>query len=214
MPTPPEALLLIAPGCPHCPGVLARLAERVKQGRLARLEVVNAALLPKRAAELGVRGVPWTRIGPFELQGNLAEGEIDRWIDAAAADTGMDLYLAELLEQGGLARAEALVRAAPEHLPAVLGLLEAAEVPFNVRLGASALLEGLAGSDALRALVPELARLAGHAEPRVRGDACHLLGLAGDPAALPVLEQRLEDDDPEVREIAAESIERLAPGNG
>lgn len=206
---PPNALLLIAPGCPHCPGVLARLAERVKQGRLARLEVVNAAVLPEQAAELGVRSVPWTRIGPFELDGNLGEAEIDRWIDAATEQRGMDDYLAHLLEHGGLARAEALVRARPAHLPALLQLLVAEEVPLNVRLGVSAVLEGLEGTPELRVLARELATLTRHTEARVRGDACHLLGLAGDRDAIPALEACLGDPSADVREIAADSLALL-----
>ena len=65
----PDALLLLAPGCPHCPAVLEGLSGLLKEGVIGRLEAVNAAIHPERAAELGVRTVPWARIGPFELEG-------------------------------------------------------------------------------------------------------------------------------------------------
>jgi HEAT repeat protein len=80
---------------------------------------------------------------------------------------------------------------------------------MHVRIGVSALLEGLEGSDTLKGLVPELARLSQHASHQVRSDACHLLGLTHSPDALEALRSRLEDGHPEVREIAGESIEAL-----
>ena len=65
----PHAELLLAPGCAHCPVVLAALAELIKAGRIGRLEVINIASHPEEAEARGVRGVPWIRIGPFELSG-------------------------------------------------------------------------------------------------------------------------------------------------
>ena len=37
----PDALLLISTHCPHCPAMLASLADLVKQGTIGRLEAVN-----------------------------------------------------------------------------------------------------------------------------------------------------------------------------
>ena len=53
--TPPDALLLIATGCPHCPTVLAGVGDLVKQGKIGRLEVVNIVTHPEVAQALGVR---------------------------------------------------------------------------------------------------------------------------------------------------------------
>ena len=66
---PADALLLIATGCNHCPAVLEGLSRLLKQGRIGRLDVVNLAVHPETGQALGVRSVPWTRIGPFELEG-------------------------------------------------------------------------------------------------------------------------------------------------
>ena len=49
----PDALLLLAPGCPHCPAVLEGLGALVKDGALGTLEVVNIAVHPERAAATG-----------------------------------------------------------------------------------------------------------------------------------------------------------------
>jgi len=58
--------------------------------------------------------------------------------------------------------------------------------------------------------VPRLGLLSLHADARVRADACHYLGLTADAAARPWLEKRLSDEDADVREIAAESLNTLA----
>jgi HEAT repeat protein len=105
---------------------------------------------------------------------------------------------------------QAAIEAEPALLAAVLPIVGNVDASLNVRLGAGVLLEHFAGSD-LRALLPRLGELSQHADARVRADACHYLGLTGDAAARPWLEARL-DDDADVREIAAESLENLPSG--
>ena len=84
-PAPPDALLLMAPGCAHCPVVLEGLGRLLKEGRLGRLEVVNVAVHPEAAVAAGTRSVPWTRIGPFELDGLYGPAELAEWAAYAAA---------------------------------------------------------------------------------------------------------------------------------
>jgi len=205
-----QALLLVAPGCPHCPAMLATLSDLLKQGVLARLEAVNIATDPAVAEQLGVRSVPWLRIGPFVFEGAHSPAAIRRWVDHAAAGSGAPEYLRELLAGGRRAQAVAWLRAAPARLSAVLRLLADPDADLPVRLGADSLIMEFAGEDALRALIPQLARLALEAAPALRADACHYLGLTHDPGARPVLEQAQRDDDPQVREIAAEALGQLA----
>jgi HEAT repeat protein len=95
-------------------------------------------------------------------------------------------------------------------LAAVLPIVGNIDASLNVRLGAGVLLENFAGTDTLRALLPRLGELSQHGDARVRADACHYLGLTGDAAAKPWLEARLTDDDADVREIAAESLESVS----
>ena len=52
---PPQAVLLIGPGCPHCAALLETLSKFVKSGEIARLTVVNVSAMPEQARELGVR---------------------------------------------------------------------------------------------------------------------------------------------------------------
>ncbi len=209
MPQAPDALLFIAPGCPHCPVVLQGLADLVKTGAIGRLEVVNVAVHPEKAAELGVRSAPWTRIGPYILEGAQTPGALKQWAEKAANEEGGSDYLRELLSSGKLPEAEAYLEADPKRLPETLDLVGDPEAPMQVRVGANALLESHAGGDELNPLVPRLGDLSRHADHRIRSDACHLLGLSGSPEAEPYLRERLEDESSEVREIAEESLETL-----
>lgn len=114
-----------------------------------------------------------------------------------------------LLMDGGMAKVQAEVAAEPALLAELLPIVANPEASINVRLGASVVFERHAGEPALRALVPRLAQLAGHADARVRADACFYLGLAGEAQAKQWLVPRLQDESADVREIAADAIEML-----
>jgi thiol-disulfide isomerase/thioredoxin len=206
----PDALLLISTHCPHCPAMLTALADLVKQGTVGRLEVVNLEQRPEVGQTLGVRSVPWLRIGGVELAGVRSKAELADWAAKAGSEAGMADYFHLLLKEGQLPRAQALIEADPTLLAAVLPIVGNVDASLNVRLGAGVLLEEFAGSDTLRALLPRLGELSQHADARVRADACHYLGLTGDAQAKSWLDARLGDDDADVREIAAESRDSLA----
>lgn len=202
----PDALLLISTHCPHCPAMLTALADLVKQGTVGRLEVVNLEQRPEVGQTLGVRSVPWLRIGGVELAGVRSKAELADWAAKADSEAGMADYFHLLLKEGQLPRAQALIEADPTLLAAVLPIVGNVDASLNVRLGAGVLLEEFAGSGTLRALLPRLGELSQHADARVRADACHYLGLTGDAQAKSWLDARLGDDDADVREIAAESL--------
>ncbi|KVW95638.1 HEAT repeat domain-containing protein [Thiobacillus denitrificans] len=206
----PDALLLISTHCPHCPAMLTALAELVKQGTVGRLEAVNLEQHPEVGQALGVRSVPWLRIGRIELAGVHAKAELAEWAAKADSETGMADYFHMLLKEGQLPKAQAMIESAPALLAAVLPIIGNVDASLNVRLGAGVLLENFAGSDTLRALLPRLGELSQHEDARVRADACHYLGLSGDAAARPWLDARLTDEDADVREIAAESLQNIS----
>jgi hypothetical protein len=208
-PTPPDALLFIAPGCPHCPVVLQGLGELVKQGAIGRLEVINVAAHPELAAQHGVRSAPWTRVGAFELEGAQTPQELRRWAELAGSADGISVYLEQLLRDGQLAHAEQQLARHPDWLQHLLPLLTQADTPMQVRVGVGALIEAHAGTAELQALIPALGELSRTADHSVRADACHYLGLSGGAEAVPFLRARLEDENGEVREIAGEALEML-----
>jgi thiol-disulfide isomerase/thioredoxin len=206
----PDALLLISTHCPHCPAMLAALADLVKQGMIGRLEAVNLEQRPEVGQALGVRSVPWLRIGRIELAGVHGKAELAEWAAKADSEAGLADWFHALLKEGQLPRAQALIEADPALLAAVLPIVGNVEASLNVRLGAGVLLEEFAGSDTLRALLPRLGELSQHADARVRADACHYLGLTRDAAARPWLDARVADEDADVREIATESLQNIS----
>lgn len=206
----PDAELLIATGCVHCPVVLAGLAELLKQGRIGRLEVSNVAVHPEIAEARGARGVPWMRIGPFELSGTHTQSELAEWVQRAGSDAGRRTYLSEGLQGGQLDAVTAACRRSPELLPPLLQLVADLDTPFAVRIGVGAVLEELSPDGLLTGLVDAIAAMADSPHAQVRADAAHFLGLTGSAAARVPLERLAADPDQEVREIAADSLAQLA----
>lgn len=205
----PDALLFLAGQCPHCPVVLTALSDMVKRGVIGRLKVVNIESHPAAAQALGVRSVPWLRIGPFQLAGARSPAELEIWARRAASAEGISDAFHDLLKQADLAQVLQLIRADAARLAALLPIVANPEASLNVKLGVGVVFEEYAGQPALQALVDDLGSLTQHADARVRADASHLLSLTQDVAARAWLQARLQDDSADVREIAAESLQTL-----
>ncbi|HUW77034.1 MAG TPA: thioredoxin family protein [Gallionella sp.] len=212
-PMPPDALLFVAPGCPHCATVLRGLNQLAAQKLIGKLTVIDVAEHPEQAAEYGVRSAPWLRLGPFTLTGAHSVAELRMWADWANGEAGTAHYIEHLLKQGGYRQAAAFIDADTQRLKPLLGIVADPGAKFEVRLGASALLEAHANSPSLQKLLPQLAELSRNADHRVRADACHLLGLTGSAAARAYIETCLNDVHEEVREIAEEAMEALEKWN-
>lgn len=202
----PDALLFITPGCPNCPVVLQGLSDLVKQSAIGKLTVVNVAAHPELAAEYGVRAAPWLRLGPFTLTGAHTAAELRQWAAWSNGEEGIIQYVEHLLAEGGFKQAGAFIAEDTSRLKPLLAIVAVPEKSLLVRAGVSALLEAYTNTPVLQNLLPQLAELTLHADHRVRADACHLLGLSGNPAARSHLEACVNDGHEEVREIAAESL--------
>ncbi len=207
--TPPDALLFISPGCPHCPAVLQGLSELLKESLIGKMTVVNVAVHPELAEEHGVRAAPWLRLGPFTLTGAHSPVELRSWAAQAGSSDGIVHYVEYLLKQGGYRQAALFIAEDTQRLKPLLAIIANPAANLEVRLGASALLESYAGKEALQNLLPQLVELTRHEDYRVRADACHLLGLTGSQAARTHVELCLRDANQEVREIAEEALAEL-----
>ncbi len=201
--------LLVAPGCPHCASVLEGLGTLVKEGTVARLEVVNISAQPEVARVANVRSVPWMRIGSFELSGLHTLGELRHWVKLAGQEDGMTYYLADLLATGRRHQVTERVRQDPSLLSRLVDLLGDSETGLSVRIGVMATLEEFQESDLLGDLVDQLVPLTRNTESRIRADASHALSLTGVTSVIDVLRPLTEDADPEVRETAIDAIESL-----
>ena len=205
----PHVLLFKSPSCPHCPTLLKIFTQMAQQGRLSGLQVLDVTQESELAAQYGVRSVPWFRIAALEFQGLHSAAELDYWVNHATTNEGIKKYITEQLEAGHLSDISEKLSSEPGWLDLALEIIADVHSPMQARIGIGAMLEGLAGKPALISLVPALGRLTRHDARSVRCDACHYLGLSGDPSARPYLEVCLRDADAEVREIARESLELL-----
>ena len=206
---PPDALLLLTSQCPQCPTVLQGLSELVKKGTVGRLEAVNIMVHPEIARQYGVRSVPWILIGELELEGMHSPDELQYWAQRAATETGLSDYYTDLLKNGQLPKVLNLVNRKPDHLTALFHLAADPDTELTVRIGVSAAIEHLAGSDSLLQELPALIELANNKDPRVRSDACHFLALTHSADAVKTLEQLTVDPQAAVRHVAEDSLEEL-----
>lgn len=206
---PPDALLFITPGCPHCPVVLQGLSDLIKQAVIGQLTVVNVAAHPEMAEQYGVRAAPWLRLGPFTLTGAHSPAELRQWVEWSSNEEGAAQYVEHLLLSGHYKDAKAFIAEAPRRLKPLLAIVADPGKQIEVRVGVDALLEAYRNTTPLQSLLPQLAELSRHADHRVRADACNLLGLSGSAEARPILRDCLNDIHEEVREIAAESLQLL-----
>jgi hypothetical protein len=208
-PQSPDVLLFIASQCPHCPNVLSGLADLLKRGLIGRLEAINIESHPESAQALGVRSVPWLRMGLFQLTGARSPAELEIWARRAVSADGISDAFHDLLKQADLAQVLQLIQAEPSRLAALLAIVANPEASLNVKLGVGVVFEEFAGQPALRQLVADLGGLTRHEDARVRADASHLLSLTQAAEARPWLLDGLQDENAEVREIAAESLQAL-----
>lgn len=204
-----QAFLVVSRGCTHCTAVLNAFSELVKKGALARLEVVNIEQLPEVAAAHNIRSVPWFSINGLEFQGEYSAAELETWVGKSSTVEGKADYLAERLEAGDLPGALDRVRRDAVFMDALLMLLGSVETSTTLRIGIGALLEELEGSALLHDRVEAFGRLSRHSSPQIRADACHYLGFTGNAEAISWLEACLDDADADVREIAAESLQKI-----
>jgi len=82
---------------------------------------------------------------------------------------------------------------------------------MRVRIGTIALLETLKKEDAesIGKAIQPLIILLKDENPLIRGDVAYVLGLIGDRETIPVLEQLINNEDPNVRIIVREAIEDI-----
>lgn len=205
----PDVLLLIATGCSHCPSVLQSLSDLVKDGQIGQLEVVNIMQRPERAQTLGVRSVPWVKIGPFELTGMKTKAELQQWIERLSKPEAMSDYFAELMLSGEINKVTELIRQQPGLFTALLRLVADEDTSMSVRIGAGAVIEEFAGSDILKQNTGQLIEYLQHKDARIRNDACYYLGLSHDEAVIPAIRHLLDDEDEDVRETAQDSLQEL-----
>lgn len=204
-----QVLMLVGTGCQHCAPVQASLSELVEEGVIDSLEVINVEENPEVAAEMGVKSVPWLRIGWFELEGVRSKAELKRWVGNITSDEGVSEYYAEILAQGRVKQCLSLLQQHPETMSAVIRLMSDPDEKINIRLGVGVIMEEYASNSEFEKFIPELAAFLSHEDSRLRLDVCHYLSLTQNPDMIKLIEPLLNDVSDDVREEAEDSIESL-----
>lgn len=204
-----DAVLLVTSQCPHCAGVIQSLSAMVKQGELASLEIINIEKKPEVAEKMGIRSVPWVKIGWFELEGLHSKKEFQEKVRQASSDAGALAHISEELSEGRVNRLLSLIDGQHELIHHVLNLLGDAEAKINIRLGIGVVMEEYAATEWFEPYISSLAEYTRHKDERVRADVCHYLSLCENQQAIPVIKMLLEDSNKDVREVAEESLETL-----
>ncbi len=206
-----EAKLLITPACQYCNSMMSLLSELLKEGRIARLLIINIAEQPDEAAKHNVRSVPWLKLGEFEMAGALTRAELEHAIDMAISEDGRQRFLFDRLKNGQLDEVVTLIERDKNQLTDLVVLLKGKDVPMTVRIGVSAVLEGLQASPSvLTNILPDLLELSESSDETMRADACHFLSLEGGEAAKKRLQECIKDNSAMVRDVAEESLEEMA----
>ncbi len=210
MQTKPDVVLFTAPQCPHCPQVKQAFSQFEQQGLIQQLTIYSADQSPDLADQYQIRSVPWFRIGALTFTGQHTAKEIQHWLQVACTEQGIYQYVTETLEAGRLAQVEQLIEQHPDTLCIAIKLIADNDAPLQARIGIGALIEGWAHQPILEKLLPQLTQSIASDDHRHRSDACYYLGMVNHPTAQQLLQQCLEDEHPEVREIAQESLEALS----
>jgi len=203
---PLAALFLIGPDCPHCAAELDVLTGLVKTGELSQLQLINVAVEPKFATDLGVRSVPWLKLGVFELEGAQTAKQIMHWIALANSPTGITDYVEFLLVNGNLTKAIKLMHENTTYIEQLISLAGSTVLDMKVQLGISAVMEEFEGTVTLKNSINKIAELANHLNSQVRTQAAHFLSLTKCKDAIPYLNTLSKDKNSEVREVAEEGL--------
>ena len=204
-----ELVVLVGPGCHHCPEAVRQAVALVAASPKLRLSVVDATVFPELAASHGARSVPTTLLpGGLAMTGVVPASRLAEALAELGEPSHAGRLLAAHLEAGRFDEAGRLLAAGP----ALEAFGEAwrrsvFEGRLALMLGAEAALER--SPRALDPLVPALVAALEAEDGALRGDTADLLGKIGDPRAVPPLARLLEDPNPDVAEIVAEVLETL-----
>ncbi len=119
----------------------------------------------------------------------------------SVSDQELKQVIADFLDQGHVENIVAMFRREPRYYAWTGDILR--DQRFSVRLGISVLFEELLliQPDKLALAIPSLLELLTAEEPLLRGEAISLLGIIGNEAALEFVRQKVDDPDPQVREM-------------
>ena len=204
-----EITVFIAPTCPHCPRAVSSAIEVALANREVSVRVVDAQFFTGLAEKQAIKSVPLTLIdGELRLTGvveasRLAEHLLERGGEAYRARV-----LRSLIEEGLIDRAARMI-VTPDGSGAFAAEWATSTTSLRMGLMLAASEALMLDATALDGRVEAISRQLGSSDASLRGDTADLLGQIGHPSAEPGLEKLLDDSNPDVAEIASESLEQV-----
>ncbi len=196
----------VAAACPNCPHSAAAATALAAADDAIVAEIVDVELFPDRAAAYAVRSVPTIVVdGGLTLVGAVRRDRLEaelRRLDHA--DGGVAVFRS-LVDAGRFDAAAAWLRADGGcHAFATVWNESAMQARIGLLLAAESALD--LDDRCLDALVALVAPALESGDAARRGDTADLMGRIGSPAALPLLETCVADDDPDVAEAVADAV--------
>lgn len=205
---PPARLqVLIAPTCPHCPQTVAACVRVAAEHPQVRLEVVDVQYYRDLAGR--VTSVPTVVVdGAHTVVGQVSARDLVTLLEQRSEEGYVQRAIASMIASGRLTDAAPLL-ASPPGQQALCALLRGSTM--QQRIGLLIVVEEAlaANPHALDGAVPCLLPLLQASDDSLRGDTADLLGRIGAPGAREALTRLLSDGNPDVREVATESLAML-----
>ncbi len=199
--------ILVAPTCPNCPLVVRACGEVASQRPEIELVIIDVQYFTDLARS--VRSVPTVIVdGTHTVVGMISADGLRELLQSREAPDYPVKTLASMIDNGRAEEAAPLL--ADERGQASLATL-LGDGTLQQRMGLMLAVEAALDRDphVLDGAVPLLLPLLETGDATVRGDTADLLGQIGAPGARQALKQLLSDENPDVREVAAESLEML-----
>jgi hypothetical protein len=204
-----KAIALISTQCPHCSSVLEHLISLIKQGDLSELQIINLNESPDIAQTLGVRSVPWVKIGSYELSGSQTVEAFKQRIQWTKENGEWLGKFDHMLSHGKAPEVSQIIRDDNERMDVIIKLLSDSATILSTRIGIGVVMEDFTGSELLKSLIPTFGKLLEHEDARIRADASHYLSLTQSAEAISHLENHKDETNDEVLEVIADSLEEL-----
>jgi hypothetical protein len=130
-------------------------------------------------------------------------------VKAEVSDKELKKVIADFLEMGHVDNIFEMFKQDKRYYDWVGELLD--DERFNVRLGISVLFEELKAycKDDISLAVPSLCEAFEKSQPHVRGEVISVLGIIGSVDAIRCVKKGLNDESPQVREVARDVLEEL-----
>lgn len=206
---PAHVLVLMADGCPHCPGAVRSALALAVGRRQITTTVVDVLWFRDMAEKYKVKSTPAIIVNEgLTLVGQVSTLDLAQKLVEAASGS-LTPILGSMIDSGRAEEAAELLCRSNEP-QTILPLYLSEE--FSIRMGALVVMEDALQIDPgiFDPILDRLTDLLFADEAGLRGDTADLLGKIGNPDAIPALQKAAQDPDPDVREAALEALEILA----